>query len=256
MKIGFIGLGKMSTAIIRGLKNTSFEIIAAGRDPQKTAQDAEQLGITAISEHQALIEQADLIILGVKPQVLPSITAKLHFRQPVISMAAGISLNRLAELIDDKLPLIRIMPNINAQILESSTAICGNDKVDAGLMDLAKEITNSFGRTFDIAEKDFDTFTALAGSGPAYIYLFIETLSLAGVKHGLTKNQALDIVSHTMLASVQNLIANNDSPHDLIDKISSPGGTTIAGLLELEKNGLTTSVIAGIDAAIDRAKKL
>lgn len=256
MKIGFIGLGKMATAIIKGLEKTDFEILVAGRDPEKTARQAENLGVRALAKQSDLVAEADLVVLGVKPQVLPVVLEQLDFHQPIISMAAGVSLERLAGMTNSSLPLIRIMPNINAQILQSTTAICRNQHVDDQLLDLAKTITDSFGSTFDIAEKDFDSFTALAGSGPAYIYLFIEALALAGVKHGLPKSQALDIVTQTVLASAQNLSQGKDSPHDLIDKISSPGGTTIAGLVDLEKTGLSASVISSIDTTIARAKEL
>ncbi|WP_019792870.1 NAD(P)-binding domain-containing protein, partial [Streptococcus sobrinus] len=157
MKIGFIGLGKMATAIIKGLEKTDFEILVAGRDPEKTARQAQELGVRALAQHSELVTQADLIVLAVKPQVLPSVLDKLTFHQPIMSMAAGVSLERLAELTDPSLPLIRIMPNINAQILQSTTAICRNQQVDDQLLDLAKTITNSFGSTFEIAEKDFDS---------------------------------------------------------------------------------------------------
>ncbi len=246
----------MATAIIKGLEKTDFEILVAGRDPEKTARQAENLGVRALAKQSDLVAEADLVVLGVKPQVLPAVLEQLDFHQPIMSMAAGVSLERLAGMTNSSLPLIRIMPNINAQILQSTTAICRNQHVDDQLLDLAKTITDSFGSTFDIAEKDFDSFTALAGSGPAYIYLFIEALALAGVKHGLPKSQALDIVTQTVLASAQNLSQGKDSPHDLIDKISSPGGTTIAGLVDLEKTGLSASVISSIDTTIARAKEL
>ncbi|MFV8214222.1 pyrroline-5-carboxylate reductase dimerization domain-containing protein, partial [Streptococcus pluranimalium] len=121
---------------------------------------------------------------------------------------------------------------------------------------LAREITDSFGTTFELDEKDFDTFTALAGSSPAYIYLFIEAMAKAGVKNGLTKSQSLEIVTQTLMASAQNLLASEDSPHDLIEKICSPGGTTIAGLLDLEKTGLAASVVSAIDTTITKAKQM
>ncbi|HIC0342384.1 TPA: pyrroline-5-carboxylate reductase dimerization domain-containing protein, partial [Streptococcus agalactiae] len=133
---------------------------------------------------------------------------------------------------------------------------CYNNHVSDELRQLAKEITDSFGSSFDIAEINFDTFTALAGSSPAYIYLFIEALAKAGVKYGFPKEQALSIVGQTVLASSQNLLQGQNSTSDLIDNICSPGGTTIAGLLDLEKNGLTHSVISAIDATIEKAKKL
>ena len=119
-----------------------------------------------------------------------------------------------------------------------------------------KEITDSFGTTVELAEKDFDTFTALAGSSPAYIALFIEALAKAGVKNGLSKQVALTIATQTVLATAENLSLGSDSPHDLIDKVCSPGGTTIAGLMDLERTGLTHSVVSSIDTTIAKAKKL
>lgn len=107
-----------------------------------------------------------------------------------------------------------------------------------------------------MAEKDFDTFTALAGSSPAYIALFIEALAKAGVKNGLSKQVALTIATQTVLATTENLSLGSDSPHDLIDKVCSPGGTTIAGLMDLERTGLTHSVVSSIDTTIAKAKKL
>lgn len=121
-------------------------------------------------------------------------------------------------------------------------------------MTTAKEILDSFGSTFEIAEKDFDTFTALAGSSPAYIALFIEALAKAGVKYGLPKAESLNIATQTVLATAETILTGTDSPHDLIDKVCSPGGTTIAGLLDLEKTGLTASVISSIDTTINKAK--
>lgn len=256
MKIGFIGVGKMATAIITGLKQTEHEILVSGSSLARSKEIANNLGLTAASSHQDLINEVDLVILGIKPQLFDTVLAGLTFTKPIMSMAAGISLDRLAALTDSGLPLIRIMPNMNAQILQSTTGICFNQDISDDLKVLAHEITDSFGTTFELAEKDFDTFTALAGSSPAYTYLFIEAMAKAGVKNGLTKTQALDIVTQTVISSAQNLLASEDSPHDLIDKICSPGGTTIAGLMDLEKTGLTHSVVSAIDTTIDRAKKL
>lgn len=148
------------------------------------------------------------------------------------------------------------MQNMNAQILQSSTALTGNALVSQELQARVRDLTDSFGSTFDISEKDFDTFTALAGSSPAYIYLFIEALAKAGVKNGMPKAKALEIVTQTVLASASNLKTSSQSPHDFIDAICSPGGTTIAGLMELERLGLTTTVSSAIDKTIDKAKSL
>lgn len=246
----------MATAIIKGVQATSHDIIISGSSPSRTNEIAEILKVEPALSHQKLIEQADLVILGIKPQMFETVLAGLNFHQPIISMAAGITLKKLATLTDSNLPLIRIMPNINAQILKSTTAICHNQNVSKDMLHIAKEITDSFGTTFDIPEKDFDTFTALAGSSPAYIYLFIDALAKSGVKYGIPNEVALNIVTQTVMASADNLLQTSNSPHTLINDISSPGGTTIAGLLDLEKTGLVTSVVSCIDTTISKAKSL
>ncbi|EHJ52214.1 pyrroline-5-carboxylate reductase [Streptococcus macacae] len=256
MKIGFIGVGKMASAIIAGLKQTNFELIISDSSLQKSKEKADTLHVNFAQSHQDLIEKADLIILGLKPQILPSVLNNLNITKPLLSMAAGVSLADLAQLSKADLPIIRIMPNLNAQLLQSSTAICRNKNVTEALFKTAKQITDAFGTTFEIAEKDFHTFTALAGSSPAYIALFIEALTKAGVKHGFSKELSFDIVSQTILATTTYLAQGQDKPNDLIDKVSSPGGTTISGLLELEKTGFTASVISAIDATIDKSEKM
>ncbi|WP_165618691.1 pyrroline-5-carboxylate reductase [Streptococcus pyogenes] len=256
MKIGIIGVGKMASAIIKGLKQTPHELIISGSSLERSKEIAEQLTLPYAMSHQDLIDQVDLVILGIKPQLFETVLKPLHFKQPIISMAAGISLQRLATFVGQDLPLLRIMPNMNAQILQSSTALTGNALVSQELQARVRGLTDSFGSTFDISEKDFDTFTALAGSSPAYIYLFIEALAKAGVKNGMPKAKALEIVTQTVLASAGNLKTSSQSPHDLIDAICSPGGTTIAGLMELERLGLTTTVSSAIDKTIDKAKSL
>ncbi|HEP2324094.1 pyrroline-5-carboxylate reductase [Streptococcus pyogenes] len=256
MKIGIIGVGKMASTIIKGLKQTPHELIISGSSLERSKEIAEQLTLPYAMSHQDLIDQVDLVILGIKPQLFETVLKPLHFKQPIISMAAGISLQRLATFVGQDLPLLRIMPNMNAQILQSSTALTGNALVSQELQARVRDLTDSFGSTFDISEKDFDTFTALAGSSPAYIYLFIEALAKAGVKNGMPKAKALEIVTQTVLASASNLKTSSQSPHDLIDAICSPGGTTIAGLMELERLGLTTTVSSAIDKTIDKAKSL
>lgn len=256
MIIGVIGVGKMASAIITGLKELEHEIIISGSSPARSQEIGEQLAVKAASSHEDLIATSDLIVLGIKPQLFETVLSPLTFTQPIISMAAGISLERLAQLTSPDLPLCRIMPNINAQIQKSTTAICPNAHVTPDLLAIITEFCDSFGSSFQIAEKDFDTFTALAGSSPAYIALFIEALAKSGLKHGLSKEKSLDIVTQTVLATAENLAKSSDSPHQLIDKICSPGGTTIAGLMELEKTGLTHAVCSAIDQTIAKARNL
>lgn len=256
MKIGLIGVGKMAKAIITGLKTTSHDLILSGSSPTRSQELAQELGLPYAPSHQDLIDQVDMVILGIKPQMFEQVLTPLTLTKPVISMAAGVTLERLATLTRPQTPLVRIMPNINALSLASTTGVCRNDLVDDQLFADILDLVDTFGTSFVLAEKDFDSFTALAGSSPAYILLFIEALTKAGLKHGLTRDQAQAIASQTLVATGQTLLASQSKPHELIDQITSPGGTTIAGLLELEKTGFSSSVVAGIDQTIKRAKDL
>ena len=147
MIIGFIGVGKMATAIINGLNTSSHRIIISGSSLARSRQIAEELEVEAAASHQELLDKADLVILGIKPQMFDKVLTDLNFHQPIMSMAAGVTLERLASLTSPDLPLIRIMPNLNALILKSTTGLCTNDKVSEDLLAIAKEITDSFGTT-------------------------------------------------------------------------------------------------------------
>ncbi|WP_159560358.1 pyrroline-5-carboxylate reductase [Streptococcus halichoeri] len=257
MKIGFIGAGKMASAIIQSLQEHQpmHQLIISGSSLQRSKDISQALGVAYANSHQALLDDVDIVFLGIKPQQFQEVLAPLEFKQAVISMAAGVTLKQLESLIAKKLPLIRIMPNMNATIGLSTTAITKNAQVQADLLAQVTELVNAFGTAHVIAEEQFDTFTALAGSSPAYIYYFAEAMAKAGLKHGLPKLKAQKIVAETMLATAQQLLTTNQHPGQLIDDICSPGGATITGLMELERTGFAHSVSAAIDGTINKAKQ-
>jgi pyrroline-5-carboxylate reductase len=259
--IGFIGVGKMATAIISGLDKTNTRVLVSGRDFTKTKVQASTLNITATHSHQELVEQSDFIVLAIKPQVLPAIATEisgyLTENKVIISIAAGFDLTALTNLLKiEKLPIIRVMPNINAQIQKSASAIVRNAYVSDEDYILSQDIFKSVGTVHEVAEKDFSTFTALAGSSPAYIYMFIDALSRAGVLHGIPKEKATKIVAETVAASAHMILQSEENPWSLVDKVSSPGGTTIAGVVSLEQNKFVGTVIEAITATIDKEKTL
>ncbi|GBG97034.1 pyrroline-5-carboxylate reductase [Lactococcus termiticola] len=259
--IGFIGLGKMSTVIIAGLDKEAYQIFASGRDFEKTKKEAGELGITALAGPQEVLEKSDIIILAVKPQVLPavlsSMSPQLSADKIIVSIAAGLTLDELAGLADQAgQPIVRIMPNINASIQASTTAMVANEYVSDEDYQAVKRIFEQVGSVHDIAEKDFANFTAIAGSSPAFIYIFIDALSRAAVLNGLPKSQATQIVAETVSASAQMLMASQENPWALVDKVSSPGGTTVAGVVSLEDTGFVSSVIAAVNATIEKDKAL
>lgn len=248
MKIGFIGLGNMSTAIIQGLKNSKEydlkTLYASGRDLNKLKKTTEALGINYIASNQELIDTVDVIVLGVKPEDLSSLELDLSDK-PIISMAAKTPISTLIELFGDR-SIIRIMPNLNAAINLGSTAYVFHkcdEKIKAHIISILQLI----GSAYEIEESKMSAYIALAGSSPALIYRFIDTLANSAVGDGFSKEEALDIVSTTMIGSATFLRDSKENPQSLIKKVASKGGTTRAGLDVLDH--------LDFDSVLDEAAK-
>lgn len=257
MKLGFIGVGQMASAIITALADTNqHDILISNSSWEKSQQKALELGVVAAKSHEALIKQSDLIILGIKPQSLEDLLAGLDINKPLISMLAGVTLAQLEKLTSPTLPICRIMPNLHAKNKQSVTALCANPAVSQELLEHTRDLVKTFGSCFNIKETDFPIFTALAGSSPAYMAFIIEAMAKAGVKHGLPKDLAVQLVTQTMMATSQYLAETSETPASFMDKVASPGGLTIAGLLDLEKTGLTASIVSAIDATVERDQEL
>lgn len=268
MKIGFIGAGNMTTAIIKGLlasgKFNNQEIFLTASTTERSKKKADDLTVQYCENNQQLISTVDMVILGVKPQVMPSILAEIApslktSRIPVISIAAGLTLAMLASSLEEvsEPKIIRVMPNMNVAVRQGVSAITGNDFISDLELEDAQAIFNTVGSSYVIQEKDFQNFTSLAGCSPAYTYLFIDAMSRAGVKNGLPKDLATKIATEAVLGSAAMLKENpNETPWDLIDKVCSPGGTTVAGLVSLENDAFTASVIRALDATIQRDREL
>ena len=256
MTIGFIGAGNMARAIITGLlaKNavTPEKIVLHGGQPIHYEPYAAKIGAKAVASNQAVADTADIVFLAVAAKL----GVPLKQRQvPIVSMLTGVSLATLEDALGSQdQPVLRIMPNVNVAINAGMTAYAANDSV-AGQLDGLLDLLNVLGKTMALPEDQFSTFVALAGSSPAFVYLFIDSLSRAGVKYGLTKKQATAIAAQAVMGSAQNVLASEQSPFDLIDQVSSPGGTTVAGLLAMEQAGLMSAVIKGVDATIAKDRQ-
>ena len=250
--IGFIGAGKMASAIIKGLNKDKFSVHISGRNIEETQKTAQALGVNAAPSHADLIQASDIIVLAVKPYVAVDILTEHKTEKPIVSIAAGITLADLSAMTTDTQPIVRIMPNINATIQKSTTGIVRNAYVSDDVFNTVKAIFESVGSVHELAEKDFGTFTALAGSSPAYIYMFIDAMSRAGVLHGMPKDVSTKIVAETILASAEMILKSDENPWTLVDNVSSPGGTTVAGVVSLEKNNFVATVIDAITATIEK----
>ena len=259
MTIGFIGAGNMARAMISGLLAKKAvaptDIVLHGGQPLHYEPYAAKIGAKALASNQAVAETADIVFLAVSPKlgepILQAIGSTLKKRHvPVVSMLTGVSVATLEEaLVSHDQPVLRIMPNVNVAINAGMIAYAANDAV-AGQLDGLLDLLNVLGKTVSLPEEQFSTFVALAGSSPAFIYLFIDSLARAGVKYGLEKDQATAIAAQAVMGSAKNVLASDQSPFDLIDQVSSPGGTTVAGLLAMEEAGLMTAVVKGVDATI------
>lgn len=267
MKIGFIGTGNMARAIINGIvKNKQLpaeNIFIFNKDSDKTKNFSIETNTQPCSTSQELAASVDILILAVKPGVIPLVLKELQDilekHQPLlVSIAAGTTLAALEKNAGttNKLPIIRVMPNLNAMIGKGVAAVCSNQFASKQQISLVLELFNTIGMAIELEEQHFSTFTAIAGSSPAYAFLFIDSLARGAVKNGMPKDLATKIATQAVLGSAEMLLASEKSPWDLIDQVSSPGGTTVAGLVALEDEAFISTVIKGVDATIKRDQEL
>lgn len=265
MKIGFIGAGNMASAILRGaVRSGTFapaDLCAFDLDAAKTDALGRELDICTAESETALIAQSDAVVLAVKPNVLssllPSVGETLQARQPLlISIAAGKTIAFMQGLLPYAAAIVRIMPNINATVGAAMSAYCCSAQVTDDQKALAETLCASFGEVMCLPESAFPLFGVLAGCAPAYSYMFIDALARAGVKNGMPKADALKIAAQTVLGSAKQILESGAHPWELVDRVCSPGGTTIEGVASLQADGLDAAVTRAVDAALDKDKKL
>jgi len=264
-KIGFIGSGNMGEALISGLvlsKATVSENIICSDIRQEPLDDMhEKYGIVTTTNNVEVVEKSEIIIYATKPQILASVLKEtvdvLDKSKLVISIAAGVPLAAIASGLKKDLRLIRVMPNICAFVKESATAIAAGEFVIDGDIELAKAIFDSVGMSVFIQENILmDAFTGLSGSGPAYVFLIIDAMADAGVKMGLSRRDSLLLSAQTVMGSAKLLLESNEHPGQLKDRVTSPGGTSIAGIHTLEQGGLRTTIMDAVEAATNRSSEL
>jgi pyrroline-5-carboxylate reductase len=261
-KIGIIGAGNMGEAILRGLyqKGMAKGIVVSELRSDRRNAIKKTYGVEVVSDNRQLASQVQVIILAVKPQelkgVLQEIAPALEPSTLLISIAAGASLGAIASVLAKDVRLIRAMPNIAAQALESATALSPGAEVSAADLEQAREIFNAMGKTVIIPESLMDAVTGMSGSGPAYVSLFIEALADGGVRMGLPRKDALEMAIQTVLGTARLLTEQGEHPAHLKDRVASPGGTTIAGIAALEAKGFRGAVMEAVAAATQRSKEL
>ncbi len=262
-KIGFIGAGQMASALAAGFVRAGLvegsQIGAA--DPVAGAAEAFRTsvaGAQVLPDNGAVARVADVLVIATKPQHLAGAVANLAeaaASKLVISIAAGVTLGTL----DAALPqsrLVRVMPNTPCLVGQSASGYALGPRATAADGLLVAQLLESVGRAFAVDEKLLDAVTGLSGSGPAFVYLMIEALSDAGVRMGLPREVALQLAAQTVRGAATMVLETGEHPGVLKDRVTSPGGTTIAGLAVLESGGVRGTLIAAVEAATRRAIEL
>ncbi|HEU5321680.1 MAG TPA: pyrroline-5-carboxylate reductase [Methylomirabilota bacterium] len=263
-RVGFVGAGNMGEALIKGLVQAGLvppaDVAAADVRADRTRDLARQYGIRAAAGNADLVGGSDVVVLAVKPQimgaVLREIAPALTPGHLVISIAAGVATSTLRGVLGPDVRLIRVMPNTPALVLEGATAIARGPGLAADDLHTAEQIFGAVGRVVVLDEELMDAVTGLSGSGPAYVAVVIESLADGGVKMGLDRATAMTLATQTVLGAARLLAETGLHPGALKDMVSSPGGTTIAGIAALEEGGIRTALIRAVERATLRSREL
>ncbi|HYS15755.1 MAG TPA: pyrroline-5-carboxylate reductase [Candidatus Binatia bacterium] len=262
--VGFLGAGNMGEALIKGLLEANLvpaeAIHATDVRLERLKELDRQYGIQVSSDNAELVRHADIVILAVKPQIMESVLKEIApavtRRKLLISIAAGVSTARIRTVLHKDARLIRVMPNTPALVLEGVTAIAKAEGLEPDDLDAAGEIFSAVGRVVVLDEELMDAVTGLSGSGPAYVAVVIESLADGGVRMGLDRITAMTLATQTVLGAAKLLLETGMHPGALKDMVSSPGGTSIAGIAALEEGGIRTTFIKAVERATQRSREL
>lgn len=265
MKLGFIGTGNLATAILRGVVSSATvsadEIAIFDINAEKVANISAELSVKAFQSANEIVSECENVVIAVKPKdiaaLIESVRDEAVRNNPlVISTAAGTSTEKLVSCFGYDARVIRIMPNINAAVGESMTAICGSSAVTQDDNEFALSFCSCFGKAILLEEKYFSAFTAVAGSAPAFAYMFADALASAGIKYGIPAAASQEIAAQMLLGSAKMLLESPLAVSELIRNVCSPGGTTIEGVCSLKETGFENSVITAVDKTVEKDRKL
>lgn len=263
-KIAFIGGGNMAEALIRGIlaANTARfdQLMVADVSEARLVHLRNVHGITIKKNNREAVAAADIIMVCVKPQVMDAVFAEIALEtgpaKLVISIAAGITIGRIEAALAPGTRVVRVMPNTPALVLAGAAGLSRGASATEKDMAISREIFGSCGRAVEVDEKLMDAVTGLSGSGPAYVFTVIEALADGGVKQGLPRVLALELAAQTLFGAAKMVLETKEHPAKLRDMVTSPGGTTIAALHEIEKGRLRATLISAVEAATKRGKEL
>jgi pyrroline-5-carboxylate reductase len=261
-KIGFIGGGNMASSLINGLivsGHAAHSLWVSDINADVVATLSEKLGVNSTTNNDELVNAVDVVVLAVKPQNLADVAKHIapliqQKQSLVVSIAAGISQNSLSRWLGNDVAIVRCMPNTPALVLTGATALHANDQVTTEQRDLAENILRAVGLALWVEqESELDAVTAVSGSGPAYFFLLMEAMEKAAVQLGLTEQTARLLVQQTALGAAKIALESSESPAQLRQRVTSPGGTTQRAIETFEQGGFTELVAKALHAARDRS---
>ena len=254
-RIGFIGMGNIGYAILRGLLETYApeDLLFTDKNLERCEAVKKETGVSFLKENAEVAANVKFLILAVKPVVYPAVLADLkdavREEQIVISVAPGITVSSVREALGGFRRIIRIMPNTPALVGAGMTGYTLEEKLfTREEIEEARGILKSFSEIVQVEERLMDTVTTVSGSGPAYVYMFINALADAGVRYGLTKKDAIRMAAQTVYGSAKMVLETGEHPEVLRDNVCSPGGTTIAAVAAMDEAGFRNAILKGCEA--------
>ena len=264
MKIGFIGCGNMAGAMIGGIiasgKCKNEELMAADLSETMRKTKEESLGIHVTADNKEVAAFADILFLSVKPQFYEAVITEIRNvvtdTQVIVTIAPGKTLSWLGETFGKDLKIIRTMPNTPAMVMEGMMGMCPNAQVTNEELAMVRDICSGFSKTEVISEHLMDVVTAVSGSSPAYVFMFIEAMADAAVLAGMPRNQAYEFAAQSVLGSAKMVLETGKHPAELKDMVCSPAGTTIEAVKVLEEKGFRAAVMDAVEACVNKSKNM
>ncbi|MCL2305703.1 MAG: pyrroline-5-carboxylate reductase [Planctomycetaceae bacterium] len=262
--IGFLGAGQMASALGAGFVRAgvvkSSNVYAYDVSTEALKKFSQNVGGTACGTLEELVQKSDIIFLAVKPQHIHTVLGSLKELEKTsklfVSIAAGVTMKELTGKLGEQALVVRVMPNTPCLIGSGASGLCASDYVCDVKIQMVQTLLETVGIAVEVPERLMNAVTGLSGSGPAFGYVMIEAMSDAGVKLGLPRDTATRLAAQTLKGAAEMVLQTGEHPGVLRDRVASPGGTTIAGLVALEEAGLRSALIAAVCAAAERADEL
>jgi pyrroline-5-carboxylate reductase len=264
IRVGFIGTGNMGSPLVKGVAGSG--LVAPGDvsiydvDREKANALSKEAGVVLAGSNQEVVKNSDYIILAVKPIYIKSVLEECKDQfdgsKVLISIAVGVSISSIREIIGEEAQVVRTMPNTPVMVGEGMTLICFDANVNTQKRDFVKSLFKCVGKAEELEERLMSEVTALTGSSPAYVYIFIEAMADAAVKSGIPRNMAYRLAAQAVLGSAKMVLESGKHPGELKDQVCSPAGTTIEAVSTLEKNGFRYAVMDAMDECTKKAREI